>query len=40
MAGDLVQIIDAQYVDQGRLIELLKHIYGENNGQNNFRVEA
>jgi len=34
------QIIDAPHVDQRRLIHLLKEMYGENEGKDNFRVEA
>jgi len=33
------QIIDAPHVDQRRLIHLLKEMYGENEGKDNFRVE-
>jgi len=35
----LSQIIDAPHVDQRRLIRLLKEMYGENEGKDNFRVE-
>jgi len=33
------QIIDGGYVDQRRLMNLLKDIYGTKDGQNNFKVE-
>jgi hypothetical protein len=33
------QIIDAPHVDQRKLIRLLKEMYGENEGKDNFRVE-
>ncbi|PQE05929.1 hypothetical protein CJF31_00004691 [Rutstroemia sp. NJR-2017a BVV2] len=34
------QIIDGGYVDQRRLMDLLKDIYGTKDGQNNFKVEV
>jgi hypothetical protein len=35
-----VQIIQAESVDQRKLIQLLKETYGEKDGKNNFRVEV
>jgi hypothetical protein len=40
MSNDPAQIIQAQYVDQVKLIRLLKETYGEKEGKDNFRVEA
>ena len=37
---DLVQIIEAESVDQRKLIRLLKETYGESEGKSNFRVEV
>jgi len=37
---DLVQIIQAEFVDQGKLIQLLKDTYGESEGKCNFRIEV
>jgi len=34
------QIIEGQYVDQRKLLMLLKSVYGETQGKNNFRVEV
>lgn len=35
------QIIEGQYVDQQKLVSLLKEVYGQNEeGKNNFRVEV
>jgi len=36
---DYPQIIDGGYVDQRRLMDLLRDIYGTKDGQNNFKVE-
>ncbi|OCK74723.1 hypothetical protein K432DRAFT_191462 [Lepidopterella palustris CBS 459.81] len=33
------QIIEGHYLDQQRLLHLLKTVYGSSEGQNNFRVE-
>jgi hypothetical protein len=35
-----VQIIEADSVDQQKLLQLLKDIHGETEGENNFRVEV
>jgi hypothetical protein len=37
---ELVQIIQAENVDQRKLIRLLKETYGESGEKNNFRVEV
>jgi hypothetical protein len=37
---DLVQTIQAESVDQQKLIRLLKETYGESEGKSNFRVEV
>lgn len=37
---DPIQIIQAESVDQQKLIRLLKETYGESEGKNNFRVEV
>ncbi|PQE04917.1 hypothetical protein CJF30_00004695 [Rutstroemia sp. NJR-2017a BBW] len=34
------QIIDGAYIDQVRLMRLLKKVYGTNGGKNNFKVEV
>jgi hypothetical protein len=35
------QVIEAQYLDQQKLMELLRNIYGiSEEGKNNFRVEV
>jgi hypothetical protein len=34
------QVIDGQYLDQQKLINLLKNVYGCPDGKNNFRVEV
>jgi len=40
ISPDSPQIIDGGYVDQRRLMDLLKDIYGtKDDGQNNFKVE-
>ncbi|KAG4033687.1 hypothetical protein MFRU_004g01910 [Monilinia fructicola] len=33
------QVFEADYVDQSKLVSLLKKVYGTNDGKNNFRVE-
>jgi hypothetical protein len=38
---DAPQIIEGQYLDQQKLMRLLKHVYGASDeGQNRFRVEV
>jgi hypothetical protein len=37
---DLVQVIQAESVDQRKLIRLLKEMYGESEGKGNFRIEV
>jgi len=34
-----VQVIEGRYVDQRKLMSLLKNVYGTSEGKNNFRVE-
>jgi len=36
----LVLLIDAEFVDLKKLLELLKEIYGETKGKSNFRVKV
>jgi len=33
------QVIEGQYLDQRRFMNLLKQVYGTSEGKNNFRVE-
>ncbi|KAH7381106.1 hypothetical protein BKA64DRAFT_749810 [Cadophora sp. MPI-SDFR-AT-0126] len=33
------QVIEGQYLDQRRFMNLLKQVYGTSGGKNNFRVE-
>jgi hypothetical protein len=40
ISRDSPQIIEGGYVDQRRLMDLLKDIYGTKDGQNNFKVEV
>jgi hypothetical protein len=40
ISRDYPQIIDGGYVDQRRLMNLLRDIYGTKDGQNNFKVEV
>jgi hypothetical protein len=35
-----VQVIEGQYLDQRKLMALLKNVYGTSEGKNNFRVEV
>jgi hypothetical protein len=35
-----VQVIEDQYLDQHKLMALLKNVYGTSEGKNNFRVEV
>lgn len=36
-----IQVIDGQYLDQRKLLDLLRNVYGiSNEGKNNFRVEV
>jgi hypothetical protein len=35
-----VQVIEGQYLDQHKLMALLRNIYGTSEGKNNFRVEV
>jgi hypothetical protein len=35
-----IQIIEGQYLDQHKLMKLLKNVYGTSEGKNNFRVEV
>jgi hypothetical protein len=37
---DLVHIIQAEFVDRRKLMQLLREVYGETDGRNNFRVEV
>jgi hypothetical protein len=34
------QVIEGQYLDQQKLVNLLKNVYGCPDGKNNFRVEV
>lgn len=34
-----VQVIEGHYLDQHKLMALLKNVYGTSEGKNNFRVE-
>jgi hypothetical protein len=35
-----VQVIEGHYLDQHKLMALLKNVYGTSEGKNNFRVEV